>query len=80
MRNVHHLKVIRRGNFVILDIKANAFLLHMVRNIVGCLMAIGEEKYPPIWIHEVLQKCDRRAAEVTAPSDGLYLAKVYYRT
>lgn len=78
MRNVHSLKVSARGKLVIIDIKANAFLLHMVRNIVGVLMDIGEGKKSPDWTKEVLQACDRRVASVTAPSDGLYLTQVYY--
>jgi tRNA pseudouridine38-40 synthase len=78
MRNVHHLKVTQQANIIIIDIKANAFLLHMVRNIVGLLIAIGEEKFSPIYAQEILHKCDRKIGEVTAPSAGLYLSKVYY--
>ncbi len=78
MRNVHHIKVKRQGKLVIIDIKANAFLMHMVRNIAGVLMEIGEGKQPPNWTADVLKACDRRAASVTAPSDGLYLLRVYY--
>ncbi len=78
MRNIHHVKINRQGNLIILDIKANAFLLHMVRNIAGVLMAIGEGKKDPDWAKEVLVSCDRRVAGVTAPAHGLYLAEVYY--
>jgi tRNA pseudouridine38-40 synthase len=78
MRNVHHLKVTRRKNLVIIDIKANAFLLHMVRNIAGLLIAIGEEKFHPDYLKEILAKRDRKTSEITAPAAGLYLAKVYY--
>jgi tRNA pseudouridine38-40 synthase len=78
MRNIHHLHIKRRGKLIILDIKANAFLLHMVRNIAGLLMVIGEGKQEPIWAREVLKNCDRRVAAVTAPAHGLYLTRVYY--
>jgi tRNA pseudouridine38-40 synthase len=78
MRNVQHLKVSKRGSIIVIDIKANAFLLHMVRNIVGLLIAIGEKKFPASYAAEVLAKCDRKAAEITAPASGLYLVKVYY--
>lgn len=80
MRNVHHLKVKRKNDLIIIDIKANAFLQHMVRNIAGLLMAIGEGKYPPIWAQEVLAKRDRCAAASAAPASGLYLTKIYYPT
>lgn len=78
MRNVHHLEVERRGDFVIIDIQANAFLLHMVRNVVGVLLEIGAGRRPPDWAAEVLQRRDRSAAGVTAPPQGLYLVKVGY--
>ena len=49
-RNVHHLQVSRRQNYIIVDIQANAFVHHMVRNIVGSLIEVGQGKQPPIWI------------------------------
>lgn len=78
MRNVMHLNVTRRGEFVIIDIKANAFLLHMVRNIAGVLMEIGSGRRPPVWAKEVLELRDRRKAAITAPPHGLYLVEVDY--
>lgn len=78
MRNVHHLKVTRRNDLIIIDIKANAFLQHMVRNISGLLIAIGEGKHPPEWAKEVLAKRDRRVSAPAAPASGLYLTKIYY--
>ncbi|KPJ68056.1 MAG: hypothetical protein AMJ43_01215 [Coxiella sp. DG_40] len=78
MRNVHYLNIKRSGKLIIIDIKANAFLLHMVRNIAGLLIAIGEGKQQPIWAKQVLESCDRKVAGVTAPACGLYLTKVYY--
>lgn len=78
MRNVHRLEVTRNGDLVIIDITANAFLHHMVRNIAGVLIAIGSGKHPASWIKEVLAAKDRRLGAETAPSYGLYLVQVDY--
>lgn len=78
MRNVHQLEVSRRGDLVMIDISANAFLHHMVRNIAGVLMAIGISKHPVDWIDEVLAAKDRRLGAETAPPYGLYLVQVKY--
>jgi len=78
MRDVHQISVKRDGDFVIMDIKANAFLLHMVRNIAGVLMEIGEGIKPECWAGDVLALKDRTLAGVTALPDGLYLVAVSY--
>jgi len=78
MRNVQALSIKRQDDFVIMDIQANAFLLHMVRNIAGTLMEIGEGGKPVSWAGEVLAMKDRTQAGATAPPDGLYLAGVVY--
>lgn len=77
-RNLTLLTVERKDKLIIIDIKANAFLMHMVRNIVGVLVEIGLSHRPPIWAKEVLLCCDRKAAAVTAPADGLYFVKAEY--
>ncbi|RFA30894.1 tRNA pseudouridine(38-40) synthase TruA [Alkalilimnicola ehrlichii] len=77
-RRLDRLSVWRRGDFVYLDIEANAFLHHMVRNIAGTLMKIGAGEAPVSWAGEVLAAKDRTAAGVTAPAGGLYLVKVVY--
>jgi len=77
-RNVHHAKVVRKSDFVILDIKANAFLHHMVRNIVGSLCEIGSGGQPANWIAELLAEKDRTKAAATAKPHGLYLVEVEY--
>ncbi|MCK7544687.1 tRNA pseudouridine(38-40) synthase TruA [Marinobacter bryozoorum] len=77
-RFVEFVRVRRRGNYVVIDVQANAFLHHMVRNFAGALMAVGQGKYPPEWVAEVLAGQDRRKAGVTAPSAGLYLVDVGY--
>jgi tRNA pseudouridine38-40 synthase len=78
MRNVTDFAVSRHGDFVIIDITANAFLHHMVRNIVGSLVKIGAGQKEPGWMQTVLQAKSRRVAAETAPADGLYLTNVYY--
>ena len=78
VRTVQHLKVQRAGRLVILDIQANAFLHHMVRNIAGVLMAIGSGKYEPVWAREVLISENRCCGGVTAPAHGLYFVDVLY--
>ncbi|PJG86461.1 tRNA pseudouridine(38-40) synthase TruA [Conservatibacter flavescens] len=77
-RNVHHLNVSRQGNYVIIDIQANAFVHHMVRNIVGSLIEVGTGNRPVVWIPEILEKKDRTLAAPTAKAEGLYLVDVIY--
>jgi tRNA pseudouridine38-40 synthase len=78
MRNITDFVIERRGDFVIFEIEANAFLHHMVRNIAGTLMKIGAGFREVEWMQEVLAARNRRAAAETAPPGGLYLIKVTY--
>ena len=78
MRCVQSVQVTRRGEFVCIEIEANAFLHHMVRNIAGVLMRVGAGIQPPAWVGEVLQTRDRRRAAETASPAGLYLIGVRY--
>ncbi len=78
MRNVIHLNVERFGDVIMIDIKANAFLHHMVRNIAGVLMAIGSGERAPDWAAQVLAGRDRTQGGVTARPEGLYLVAVDY--
>ena len=78
IRNIHSIEVTQHEHVIILDIKANAFLHHMVRNIVGVLFAVGSGKADVSWTKEVLESRDRRLGGVTAPPYGLYLSQVYY--
>jgi tRNA pseudouridine38-40 synthase len=78
MRCVTELRVRRHGGLVVMDIEANAFLLHMVRNIAGTLMVIGEGREPPSWARQLLEGRDRTLAAKTAPATGLSLIKVRY--
>jgi tRNA pseudouridine38-40 synthase len=77
-RNIHYVNVTRKGEFIYIDIKANAFLHHMVRNIAGSLLMIGQGEKPVDWMQELLQIRDRTQAGPTAPAAGLYMVKVSY--
>ncbi|OOG22333.1 tRNA pseudouridine(38-40) synthase TruA [Thioalkalivibrio denitrificans] len=78
VRTLLSLDVSRRGDFIYLDVHANAFLHHMVRNIAGVLMAVGEGDRPMEWVSEVLHARDRTLGGVTASPHGLYLVHVEY--
>lgn len=78
VRQIEYLHLVRRGDLIILEVQANAFLHHMVRNIVGVLMAVGAGNKSPDWVGEVLAARDRSAAGVTAKPFGLYLVGVDY--
>ncbi len=78
MRNVMHANIYRRGGFLIFDVKANAFLQHMVRNMMGSLLQVGRGDKGPAWIAELLSLQDRTRAAPTALPDGLYLVGVEY--
>ena len=78
VRTVQHLKILRRGSRVFIDIQANAFLHHMVRNIAGVLMAIGAGEAPANWAREVLLVRNRCRGGVTGPPQGLYLVGAEY--
>jgi len=77
-RELQEIRVWREGEGVHVEVQANAFLHHMVRNIVGSLMEVGAGARPEAWIGEVLQARDRRAAGPTAPAGGLvFLGPLY---
>jgi tRNA pseudouridine38-40 synthase len=78
IRTISRLKISRLDEQVRIEISANAFLQHMVRNIVGVLVAIGYGKKKPQWAQTVLEARDRRAGGVTAPPFGLYFCEVDY--
>ena len=77
-RNIHSIQIKRKGDLIYLDIKANAFLYHMVRNITGSLLEVGRGEKPVDWIAELLDGKDRNLAGITAPAAGLYLVRAYY--
>lgn len=77
-RNVHHIQVSRSHAYIIIDIKANAFVHHMVRNIVGSLLEVGYGNQPEEWMAVLLASKDRTQAAATAKAEGLYLVEVDY--
>jgi tRNA pseudouridine38-40 synthase len=78
VRVLHEATVERVGTLVVFTLRANAFLHHMVRNVVGSLVYVGAGRQPPGWIGELLAGRDRRLAAPTFAPDGLYLAGIEY--
>ena len=78
VKTMLRIDISRRGAYWRFDFEANAFLHHMIRNIMGCLLAVGQGQQPAEWMREVLQARDRDAAAPTFSPDGLYfLGPVY---
>ena len=77
-RTLYHCDVKREGRFIIIDVRGNAFLHHMIRNISGSLMRVGEGIESTDWIKEVLEAKNRCLAGMTAPAEGLYFVGVEY--
>ena len=75
---MNSIDIRRIGETLVFDFSANAFLHHMVRNLVGCLVYVGKGKYPPSWIAEILAGRERRLAAPTFAPDGLYLRSIQY--
>lgn len=80
LKHLQQLDISRHGEMLVIDVSANAFLHHMVRNIVGCLVYIGNGKHPPRWMKEVLESRERTFAAPTFAPDGLYLRRIQYET
>lgn len=78
VRTLSQADVTRHGDLVVLDFRADAFLHHMVRNLVGCLVQVGAARQPVEWLAQVLDGRDRTRAAPTFAPDGLYLAGVRY--
>jgi tRNA pseudouridine38-40 synthase len=78
VRTLSHINISRLGDYVIIDVKANAFLHHMVRNITGSLLLIGSGDKPVDWLKTLLDTKDRTQAGATAKPNGLYLVDVTY--
>lgn len=78
IRTMQAIKIERIGDFIVCSFKANAFLHHMIRNIVGSLIVVGNGNQSPMWLKNALDKRDRSCAAPTFMPDGLYLARVDY--
>jgi tRNA pseudouridine38-40 synthase len=78
VRTLEALAIQAWGDFLVFEFRANAFLHHMVRNLMGTLVMIGRGRRSPDWAAELLRCKDRRLAAPTFMPDGLYLAHVAY--
>ena len=78
VRTLHALTIETRGAMILFTLRADAFLYHMVRNIIGALVYVGKGAHPPAWLGTLLAQRDRRAAPPTFAAAGLYLAEVEY--
>jgi len=75
---MYAIKIEQRGDLIMFTVHANAFLHHMVRNIIGSLIYVGNGMQPTAWLKELLEAQDRKIAAPTFMADGLYLAKIDY--
>ena len=80
IKTIEYLQIDEIGDDLIIKVKANAFLHHMVRNLVGTLLKIGREEESPEWMLSVLNSKDRKQAGPTAEPQGLYFIKAHYQT
>lgn len=78
IRELRQAAVARHGDWVVFEFRANAFLHHQVRNMVGALVWVGLGRRPPEWVGEVLASRDRTRGAATFAADGLYLWEVKY--
>jgi tRNA pseudouridine38-40 synthase len=77
---MEYIKVSKQGDCIAIDVKAQSFLHHMVRNIVGVLVPIGDGRQPVSWALDVLESRDRTQGGVTSPPEGLYFVNAHYPT
>lgn len=78
IKHMQAVEILRRGAYLRFDFRANGFLYHMIRNIMGCLVTVGQGLKPPSWLNDVLQARDRKVAAPTFAPDGLYFCAPVY--
>ncbi len=78
VKHMNSIDIYRSGEMLVFDFSASAFLHHMVRNLVGCLVYVGKGKHPPSWMAQILAGRERRHAAPTFSPDGLYLRRIQY--
>ncbi len=78
IKHIKSIKIIKHNNFIYIDITANSFLYHMVRNIVGALLDVGSLKKNPDFIHELIEAHDRKKCGKMVSPSGLYLMSISY--
>lgn len=78
VKQMHEVRIERHGESIVFTLRASAFLHHMVRNLIGSLIYVGQGRHTPQWLGDVLEGRDRNDAAPTFMPDGLYLAKIDY--
>jgi tRNA pseudouridine38-40 synthase len=78
IKTLEKITVKRHQDCISIDVEAQSFLHHMVRNLVGVLVPIGEGKFPVEWAKQVLESRDRAQGGITSPPQGLYFTNVEY--
>ncbi len=78
VKTISRIEISQRAGYWRFEFEANAFLHHMIRNIMGCLLAIGQGRYPPDWLAEVVAARNRKVAAPTFSPDGLYFMGPVY--
>jgi tRNA pseudouridine38-40 synthase len=78
VRTLTDLNIHRDGDYIYIECRANAFLHHMVRNLVGSLVRVGKQEEEVVWIRQILASRDRKVSGMTAPPAGLTLTRVEY--
>lgn len=78
VKHLRRLDIHRDGEILVFELESDAFLHHMVRNIVGCLVYVGKGKHPPGWMKQILESRDRKRAAPTFSPEGLYLRRIQY--
>lgn len=78
VRTIHHMTISRCEDWIVVEIRGNAFLHHMVRNLMGLLLPVGKGLRSPEWVADVIARCDRTQAGKTEAPGALYLVKVDY--
>ena len=79
VKTIEYLRINKTNSTILLEVKASAFLHHMVRNIVGTLLKVGRGERDVDWVQDVLNSRDRRKAGPTAEPQGLYFIKAFYK-
>jgi len=78
VKTLYRCEIAKQGDLIIFDCQANAFLHHMIRNLVGALVYVGMRRQSPAWMADLLRACDRRLGAPTFAPDGLYFTGVEY--
>jgi tRNA pseudouridine38-40 synthase len=78
IKHMYDIQIRQYGDLIVFSFRANAFLHHMVRNIVGALIVVGQRKKEPSWLFQLMESRDRSLSAPTFMPDGLYLARIDY--